>query len=192
MEVKYEWRYPSGPNGESLPSYLVAVDCRVDGKADAVALALADLRKFQTPAPIRMIEGWLAVLSVIVARRKDDEFAEELRIEAYASRLAGYPADVVHEVLLVRTYMFWPTWDELKKICDSLASPRRFMIHALERLPAKPEPKRRPPTTEERTNVQAMVDQMFPMRSKEMRVAAVEEALKGNCMIDEPEETRHE
>jgi len=59
------------------------------------------------------------------------------------------------------------------------------MIAALERGPAPPEPIRRPATDEERARVKALVDELFPMRSPEMRAAAVDEALKGNCMVGE-------
>ena len=180
LQVRYESRYPTGPNGERLDSYVVATGCQVspDGNHSA---ALADLWKFMTPAPIREIEGWLAVLSVTVAKRKDDEFAEELRLTTYASRLARYPADVVREVTHA-TYTFWPTWAEMEKRCESLTSPRRQMIAALERGPDKPEPARRPPTQEERDRIQAMIDQMFPSKSQADRARAVNEALQGNCM----------
>ena len=33
--------------------------------------------------------------------------------------------------------------------------------------------------------MKALVDELFPMRSPEMRAAAVDEALKGNCMVGE-------
>lgn len=184
LTVRYDSRYPSGPNGERLPSYDVAIGCEVSG--GNIEAALSDLRNFLTPAPTRQIEGWLAELSVIVAKRADDEFAEELRVTAYASRLSRYPADVVRSVLLKNTYRFFPTWDELEKRCEALTSPRRHMIAALERGPAPPEPARRPATEEERARVKALVDELFPMRSPEMRASAVDEALKGDCMMGEP------
>jgi hypothetical protein len=84
-----------------------------------------------SPAETRDIEGWLAELSVIVARRPGDDFSEELRLTAYASRLRDYPADVVREALLSRTWKFWPTWEELKIACEALVAPRRLMIAAL-------------------------------------------------------------
>lgn len=183
LKVDYQHRFPSGPNGEYLPSYQVAVSCQIEGRPKDVAATLDHLRKFQTPAPIRKIEGWLAELSVITARRSDDGFAEALRIDAYSSRLSRYPADVVHAALFERTYKFWPTWDELKKVCETLAAPRNLMILALQRGPAKPEPERRPPTDTERKNIQELVDQTFPLRSREMRAAAVDEVLKGHCMM---------
>lgn len=180
LRVRYEGRYPSGPNGERLPSYIVAVSCEVSPEGDHAA-ALADLRNFLTPAPVREIEGWLAVLSVTVAKRRDDEFTEELRLTTYASRLARYPADVAREVTHA-TYSFWPTWEEMEKRCNALVGPRRHMISALERGPEPPEPTRRPATQDERGRIQAMVDEMFPSQKPEDRQRAVDEVLRGNCM----------
>lgn len=181
LAVKYEWRFPSGPNGERFPSYQVAVACEMSPNGDHEA-ALTDLRNFMTPAPIRQIEGWLAELSVIVARRADDQFADELRVSVYSSRLSRFPADVVRTVLLQDTYKFWPTWEELEKRCKALTGPRLQMIATLERGPEPQEAPRRAATQEERDRIQSLVDEMFPTRSPEMRKAAVDEALKGNCM----------
>jgi hypothetical protein len=152
------------------------------GTAENVATALADLRNFMTPAPVRQIEGWLAELSVIVARGKDDEFGDELRLSAYSGRLARYPADVVRAVLIDAKYKFWPTWEELAKRCDAMTSPRANMIAALERGAPEPQPVRRPATEAEKARVQALIDELFPMRSSEMRKAAVDEMMKGDCM----------
>lgn len=182
LNVRYEHRFPTGENGEYLPSYRVAVMCEVDGDEDDIASALSDLRNFMQPADIRTIEAWLAELSVVVARRQDDEFSEDLRLAAYSGRLGRFPADVVKEVLLRQTYKFWPTWDELEKRCRALTGPRSQMIAALERGATPREPERRPATQDERDRIQALVDEMFPMRSKEMRDRAVEEITKGKCM----------
>jgi hypothetical protein len=160
--VRYESRFPTGPNGEYLPSYQVAVGCEVHGSDEDRANALADLRNFLTPAPARDVEGWLAELSVIVAKRKDGDFDEALRLTAYASRLSKFPADVVRYALLERTWQFWPTWAELEKICKAKTGPRIQMIHALER-PARPdEAERVLPTEEEKARVRAMVEEAFP------------------------------
>lgn len=182
LRVKFEHRFPSGPNGEYLPSYSVAVACEIGPEGDRAA-ALADLRNFMVPASPRDIEGWLSELSVTVAKRQDDAFSEELRLTTYAARLGQYPADVARTVLR-QTYQFWPTWAELEKRCEALTGPRRHMIAALERGPEPPEPKRRPPTDEERARIQAMIDEMFPSRDPAERAAAVNEALRGNCMSD--------
>jgi hypothetical protein len=186
LRVKYESRYPSGPNGERLPSYMVAVTCEVSPNGDHAA-ALADLRNFLTPAPIREIEAWLAVLSVTVAKRRDDEFTEELRLTTYASRLARYPADVAREVTS-QTYGFWPTWEEMEKRCEALAGPRRHMIAALERGPQPPEPAYRPPTAEERERIRAMVEEMFPMATAEERENATSLAVSRTQVWDDGKE----
>lgn len=180
LQVKYEGRYPSGPNGERLGFYMVATGCEVSPNGDHQG-ALTDLRNFMTPAPIREIEAWLAVLSVTVAKRRDDEFTEELRLTTYASRLSRYPADVVREVTYA-TYSFWPTWEEMERKCEALTGPRRHMIAALERGPQPPEPTRRPATQEERDRIQAMIDEMFPNETAKDRERAVDETLRGNCM----------
>lgn len=110
-----------------------------------------------TPAPVRMIEGWLSELSVIVARRTGDEFSEELRLTAYTSRLMAYPADVVRETLLVRTWKFWPTWMELQEECERLSAPRRHMLAALAKGPDSDDDQRLPPTAEERERAAKVV-----------------------------------
>jgi len=184
LRVRYEGRFPSGPNGERLPSYMVAVGCDISPNGNHEA-ALADLRNFMTPAPMLKIEEWIARLSVICAKRKDDSFSEELRVVEYASRLSRYPADVAKHVLLHQSYQFFPTWAELEARCEALTGPRRQMIAALERGPEPPEPQRRPPTDDEKARIQALIDEMFPNRSAEDRRAAVDEVTKGNCMAGE-------
>lgn len=182
LEVRYEYRYPSGPNGEYLPSYSVAVGCNVAGSPSQRRAAAEDLRKFMTPASPRQIEGWIAELSVTVAKRQDDEFGEELRVTAYANRLIRYPADVARNALFNPPFTFFPTWAELEKRCSAAVGPRVVMIAALERGPEPEAPIRRPATQEERDRIQAMVDQMFPNQSDDSRRAAVDVALQGNCM----------
>ena len=182
LKVKYEFRFPQG-----RPSYQVAVWCDASGNRDGALAALNDLRNFMTPAPVRSIEGWLAELSVTVARSKDDDFGDELRLNTYASRLSRYPADVVREVLQEGRFHFWPTWDELAKRCDAATGPRAHMIAALERgIPHEPET-RRAATEAEKARVQALVDELFPSQSPEARKAAVAEVMKGSCMTGEPE-----
>ena len=146
--------------------------------------ALADLENFQTPAPTRQIEEWLAELSVISASRSREEMESALMINAYASRLGEYPADVVRSALIVQSWKWWPTWDELRSYCEAKAGPRRRMILALQHPERPAEPEMRPATAEEKARMQAMVDEKFPNRSPHMRKAAVDEATKGNCIND--------
>lgn len=180
LRVRYEGRYPEGGG-----FYEVAVGCDVDGYPSQRKAALADLRNFMTQAPIRAVEAWLAELSVLVAKRQDSDMAEELRVEAFASRLSRYPADVARAATIGRKPMwqFWPTWAELEAECEKLVSPRRAMIAALER-PVVQEPERRPATAEEKARVAELVAQMFPGVSRETRERAVNEAMAGDCMMD--------
>lgn len=186
LAVRTEWRFPSTENGERLPSYQVAVGCEVSGSEADRKAALVELKKFQHPADIRHIEDWLAELSVITASRSREGIEAALTVNAYASRLRKYPADVVRYALLQKTWKWWPTWDELKKVCDAKAGPRVHMLHALSQPIEPEEPERRPPTKEERARVQAMVDEMFPQQSAETRKAAVDKALAGDCMEVRP------
>lgn len=107
------------------------------GTDDDKARVADALRKMEARAPQDAIEGWLAELSVITAKRADDEFTETLRLAAYASRLSAYPADVARAACLGREWRWWPTWAELKDECDRLAAPRREMASAL-RIAAQP------------------------------------------------------
>lgn len=182
LKVKLDGGAVYDANGNMIDFRTYAVGAHADGTPEAKEAALADLRNFMVPAPIRQIEFWLAELSVIVARRADDEFGEELRISAYSLRLARYPADIARHALLGMRHKFWPAWSELEIACNKLVSHRQQMIAALERQPAPPEPERRPPTDAERARIQALVDEMFPSQSQEDRTRAVNLALQGNCM----------
>jgi hypothetical protein len=184
LEVRYESRFPTGPSGEYLPAYDVAVGCEIMGTTAQREAALADLMKFQVPAPARHIEEWITELSVITAGKSRDGITAELTLTAYSSRLSQYPADVVQYVLRERTWKWFPTWEELEKVCEAKAGPRRHMISALSRPEPDRSPRRRRPTKEERDRVQAMVDEMFPMKPRKEREAAVDLALRGNCMLD--------
>jgi hypothetical protein len=184
LTVRYEGRYPTAANGERLPSYQVAVACDAHGSDDDRRRALADLVNFTTPAPHRVIEEWIAELSVISASRGKDEMELGLMLNAYVSRLSLYPADVVRDALLVKPWKWFPTWDELRSYCEAKAGPRRHMIAALQAPAPDPEPSYRAPTQAERDRVQALVDEMFPRASEFDRTRAVNEALKGDCMKD--------
>ncbi|WP_386681886.1 hypothetical protein [Loktanella sp. R86503] len=100
---------------------------------DGGKAATADVvRKAMTPAPVDTIEEWLAELSVITARRAEDEFTGALRVDAYSRRLAGYPADVVKAALFDSKWKFWPTWAELAEVCDKAVAKRKAMAAALD------------------------------------------------------------
>lgn len=184
LTVREELRFPSGPNGERLPCYSVVVGCDAAGGPEQREAARRDLERFMTPAPTRVLEGWIAELSVITAGRNRENVDAELLVTAYASRLSKYPADVARFSLIETTWKWFPTWAELERVCDAKASSRRAMLRALSMPESEPEPLRRPPTQEERDRTQAMVDEMFPHVPRVRREAAVGEALAGNCMKD--------
>lgn len=138
-----------GPNGERIPPPPAQIKAaHVEGEVSEELLARAE--GAMIPAPPRMIEEWLAELSVITAKRADDDFSEELRLTAYTNRLAEYPADIVRHALLVHTWKFWPTWSELSDVCELLTSKRRAMIKALRNPSKNPEQKAEPLSDEER------------------------------------------
>lgn len=166
LQVRYEGRYP-----QDAPSYTVAVGCAVSRDGNHAAAA-RDLRNFLTPAPIRDIEGWLAELSVLVARRRADEFEDTLRLTAYASRLAIYPADVARDAVLQHSWHFWPTCRELERVCEAATTARRCMVAALERGPDPEPPAYRPPTDVERARMADLVAELFPVATPAMRETA--------------------
>lgn len=182
LEVKYEGRYPSGPNGERMPSYVVAVSCQTHGTIAQRRAATDDLKNFLLPAEIREIEMWITELSVITAGRGADGLSAELQLTAYSSRLAQYPADVVKYALTKHSWKWFPSWAELERVCEAKSSSRRHMLAALSQPTPDREPQYRAATDEERARIQAMVDEMFPRQSAAVREMAVNESLKGNCM----------
>lgn len=173
LEVKYEGRFPSGPNGERLPSYFVATGCHVTGDEAQREKALDVLEKLQQPPEVRQIEEWLAELSVLTAGRSRSGVEAGLLLNAYSSRLAKFPTDVVKYALLTKTWRWFPTWDELEKECRSKASPRRQMIAALKQPPETVREYRKP-TEEERQRIQEMVNKRFPKIKNDWKNRAVD------------------
>lgn len=184
LAVRVEGRYPRGENGEILPSYTVAVGCDIAGTNRDREAAKADLLKFQTPAPIREIERWLAELSVLTAGRGADGFSAELLVTAYSSRLAEYPADVARYALLKHRWKWFPSWAEVERVCEAKAGPRRHMIAALSQPEPDPEPTRRPATQDEKDRIAALIAEQFPNVPQPWRDKALAEATKGDCMTE--------
>ena len=187
LEVKYEGRYPTGPNGERLPSYRVAVGCSIEGTTDDRNRALADMQKFMTPASTSEIEGWLAELSVISAKRQESGFSEGLRLTAFASRLSRYPADIARTVVLDYRWKFWPTWAEMGHAADVLVAARNQMMAALME-EEEQEKVNRPPTKEERERTIALVAELFPDVSRRWKERAVNEIMHTDETSDTPKE----
>ena len=132
LHMTWDHRFPRDERGNRLPDRSVIKRVQVVGDAAACRAAAKTIWLLQTEAGIRDIEAWLAELSVIVAKRQDDEFTEALRLETYAGLLSRYPADVVRAAVLGRTWPFWPSWYELEAVCEQLAAPRRAMLRSLD------------------------------------------------------------
>lgn len=116
-----------------------------------------------TPPTRDQAEGWIAELSVITARRQDDEQTEALRLAAYASRLADYPADIVRHALLGKRWKFFPAWADLADACDELLVQRRRMMTALNEEAAR--------MREEGIRARALPSEETVVRSPEEEVA---------------------
>lgn len=158
----------SGPEGTcnvSIRGFSVA--CRPDvDPMTAVQAEIEAIDRAMTPAPQQAIEAWLADLDVITAKRADDATGIAMRLLAYTRRLADQPADAVRHALTVKTWKFWPTWDELKAEIDSTTERRRLMRAALERFLSKPAPSREDRamsrvTPEEADRIRAEVEAKF-------------------------------
>ena len=105
----------------------------VSGTPEAIGAMRQRLDDASAPASHRQMEVWLVELDLIAPRKASSPVEDDLRMQAYLSRLSAYPADVVHEALLTRTWRFFPSWAELKDVCDVLMKPRLAVLAELER-----------------------------------------------------------
>jgi len=126
-------------NGAFIGTELVPSPVTARGNPEALAAVAEKVRSTMRPATREKIEQWVAELSVITAPRKSDGITMELTLAAYSKRLAEYPADMVREVLIIRTWKFFPTWAELKEVLDTMLADRRAILAACEVVP-QPEP----------------------------------------------------
>ena len=137
LRVETRTLFPTGPNGENLPMRTQALwaACSTLKPLDQIDTrkALEDFDRFMMPAPEEMLIGWLGRLSVMTVPRKMSEFDGEILIETYVDLLKHYPADVVYHALFKEIWKFWPTWAELSKVVEPLASHRLAMREALQR-----------------------------------------------------------
>lgn len=98
---------------------------------DQIDAARRRLAYAMTPPQQDQAIGWLAELSVITARRMDDEMTEDLRAAAYSRRLSEFPADIARHALLVHRWKFFPTWAELAEVCEAMMDARKRIEVAL-------------------------------------------------------------
>ncbi len=138
LQEDIDWRGSyERADGSIVPAQVVRRGWKASAlSAEQIEEAQRKVAASMTPPEGRQIGLWIAELSVITARREDAPEIEELRMQAYSQRLAGYPADVVREALLVRGWKFFPAWAELQEVCDRLVAGRRQIKDALDRAAA--------------------------------------------------------
>ena len=127
-------------NGAFIGSDLVPEHVRASGSHESLASVAEKIRSTMQPASSEKVEQWIAELSVITPPRKSDGMTLELLIAAYTKRLLGFPADMVRDVLIVRTWQYFPTWFELDAALNAMLSARRAMLSACEVSIPRPPP----------------------------------------------------
>ncbi|MFN7002203.1 MAG: hypothetical protein ACK4NW_02090 [Roseinatronobacter sp.] len=131
MKAKYEGGAFIGyePTGRTMAI--------VKGSPEAIAAMRERMEGAFAPPTDDQMEVWLAELDMIAPRRASSTNDDDLRMQAYINRLSTYPADVVREALLSRTWRFFPSWFELQEVCDELTAHRRAVRAELDRAEAK-------------------------------------------------------
>lgn len=82
------------------------------------------------PAPRDKLIEWITVCAVLTVATKDDELSGELKMRAYAERLAEFPGDIVHAVLeeWPRKSKWFPAWAELEAAIQKHMGIRPLLI----------------------------------------------------------------
>lgn len=132
MRVNHRLEYPKEGGFRRIPNGVVVRGPALEGDQ------LRQAARFMTPAAQSTLEGWIAELAVIAPRRADEEFTGALKLQAYASRLKQYPADVANEALRNHPWKFFPSWFELEEVCERLSKHRGEMVAAAADANGKP------------------------------------------------------
>lgn len=109
----------------------------VSGSPESIAAMRDRMEGAFAPPAEDQLEVWLAELDMIAPRRASSTNDDDLRMQAYINRLAGYPADVAREALLARSWRFFPSWFELQEVCEELTAHRRAVRAELDRAEEK-------------------------------------------------------
>ena len=149
----------------------------VSGTPEAIA-AMRDRMEGAFAPPVEdQLEVWLAELDMIAPRRASSTNDDDLRMQAYINRLAGYPADVVREALLSRTWRFFPSWFELQEVCDELVAHRRAVRAELDRAEEK--------AREREMRARAIVREVTPEERQAAEDAHVAQKAEAARMVDD-------
>lgn len=171
------------PNGDRTPMRYVKSFSASADSLEQIEAAQRRLDHSRTPPTNDQATGWIAELSVITARRPDDDLTEDLRASAYSRRLAEYPADVARHAVLVHRWKFFPTWAELADVCDELVADRNRLQFALNQAAASlrerglsakalPDEASAVMTPEERAASRQRVSEMLEQAAAKMRARA--------------------
>lgn len=130
--------------GAYIGSDLVPDMVRAGGTPEQRQAVADAIEQTMRPATREVIEEWIAELSVIAPSRAEDEMTWNLRLEAYCRRLVGYPADMVRQVLLGKTWRFFPSWYELEQQLEPMVREREAMHAACTRTTYHSQPEEKP------------------------------------------------
>lgn len=126
---RHDWR--DGPNGYEVTGYSLEGEIPKD---DAAA-GLKILRELNKPAGLERCSKELARLKVLMRSPSQADDDTRLQMRAMAEELAVYPIDVVSSACrhISRHKQFFPSWSELRMLCEERVLKRRGLLRALER-----------------------------------------------------------
>lgn len=183
MKPKKELKTTYSPQGAILGSKVVDGGLKIDGitTVGTARQVLDILGDSFAPAPAGQIEEWLAELDAITAKAKMDGVSAMVQLSALTRRLEEFPQDIVHDVLCVQTWKFFPTWADLEESLSKQVSQRKALIAMIERKlsqksqdNATVEPEERTPDRKARI---AEITQRFTKRTQTQRNAKQEAGL---------------
>lgn len=98
----------------------------------AAEACLLDLEPLMAAAPMKLISQELLILGAKTVSRRESDLDGELRAMAYAEELSRYPDDVVvwacrEWVRLGEQGKWWPSWAELRALCERRVERRRAL-----------------------------------------------------------------
>lgn len=118
-----------------MGTMIADVTVRASAAPETVRQAAVEIERFCEPSNPGFAGQKLAELRVLTVHRARDDVDMELLAQAYTSRLAEYPADVVAASTKAWSdrEQFWPSWAELKAECDKRMRGRLQAREALRR-----------------------------------------------------------
>lgn len=137
VRPEYQRSYPGDGAIERRLVGFMLEPCQADeefsghDEVERAARAIDELRASLGATSDAEILKWLVELRAITASRQEAGAEAALALKAYVERLRGYPRQIIHEALIVETYKFFPTWDEMKTNLDKAHAPYLALYRAL-------------------------------------------------------------